>query len=273
LAGYPPTRVHLGPFEGARDGARMRWRWVGPRWARPELLAGVALDQERGSASGVRLRSALGTAAGPGAQVVVVASLALVAAAGGGLPFWIAAGVVAGETLIELVPIHPHLSGDFEAWSDGMWLWRWLTAPAATSARTACVALSTALRRERRRPRDVSDQWVSLALVAEPTTGELVTGRLLALGAEDGWHATQFLDALAIGAICLAASRPEDALIMCDGLLAAPWVDGGGPDAMLREQVVGLPAEAAARIRGTRAKALARAGRRGKAVRDERPPG
>src|SRR5437879_4392102 len=125
LVGYPALRLRIGPFVFAPASGSWSWRWVGFAEIRESLILGaVRLDIERRSPHALRRRHLLVRAAGPAAQVLVGVGTAVVALAGGGIPFWISAGAVTALGLLELLPVQISPAGLTNG--DGFELRQWL---------------------------------------------------------------------------------------------------------------------------------------------------
>ncbi|WP_338198304.1 hypothetical protein [Candidatus Nephthysia bennettiae] len=210
LVGMAFFQIRIGPLAVDAPPAGWRFRYVGfkGRWA------GLAPDLEQAGPEGLRARAAFAVAAGGLGELLVAVGAGVVALRGGGLPFWIAAVVVMASGLLNLLLPVSAMDEAGELRSDGRTLWELLLAPDRARAWMASMALASALLSGQRRPRDLDERWVALAISVEPDSATLAMGRMTAhhraLDRGDGERATGLLlSAPAMGALLPPTRRAE----------------------------------------------------------------
>ena len=192
LVGIPLFLVRIGPLavDVTPAGWRLRYAGFKGRWA------AVAPDLEQASPEGLRARAAFVLAAGAVGELLVAVGAGVVALCGGGLPFWIGAVVAAVSGLSNLLPV-AGMDEAGELRSDGRTLWELLVAPDRAHAWLASSTLASAVLSGQRRPRDLDERWVALAISVEPSSAGLALGRMVAhhsaLDRGDGERATALL--------------------------------------------------------------------------------
>jgi tetratricopeptide (TPR) repeat protein len=175
LVGIPLFLVRIGPLavDVTPAGWRLRYAGFKGRWA------AVAPDLEQASPEGLRARAAFVLAAGAVGELLVAVGAGVVALRGGGLPFWIGAVMAGVSGLSNLLPV-AGMDETGELRSDGRTLWELLVAPDRARAWLASATLASAALSGQRRPRDLDERWVALAISVEPSSAGLALGRMVA---------------------------------------------------------------------------------------------
>jgi tetratricopeptide (TPR) repeat protein len=175
MARVPVVQIRLGPVAWTRTSGGRRWQAVGfkdfgrPAWVNVDLT-GVPTCE-------LRARLVLCRAGGPAGSLIVGATCVAVALHGGGLPFWISAGVVAIMAL-DVLPVDWKL--DPLLWNDGYAIRKLLQSPAEAINTTMANTLANALHTPQR-PRDWDPRLVELAARSgeQPTSAGQVLGRAM----------------------------------------------------------------------------------------------
>jgi hypothetical protein len=189
LLGFRVLVIRLGPLRFAR--ASEGWLMTVDRSQlslRGPLRARVHSDPV--SPDHLRVRHALGVAAGPAAGLLLAAIVGALGVRSTSLPLVIGAACAGLFAAAELLPNRP--AGADRTWSDGAWLLCWLREPERAVQRLAVGALQLAQAR-RERPRSWDRRWTRLAAAGAetPSTADELRGCQLAYYAalDRGEHA------------------------------------------------------------------------------------